>query len=366
MAAALLIGGCAAVGDREAADLLNDIAAGGAPSVLRQATPAPTRATVSWRLSGRAGLGDLYSPGEPARGALVLVPGLTPHGRADPRLTPLAESLARVRFLVLVPELPGARALRASADDARPIADAALRLDAIARERGLTQGIGLAAISYAVGPTVLAALEPDVGPRVSFVFGLGGYHDTTEAVRFATTGAFRESPGQSWQRRKVEPAARWFFIQSNASRLAARRERDTLTAIALRRRADARAPIDDLSRRLGPDGAATLELAENDDPERVPALIAALPAALQREFTRLSLAGRDLSPLTGKLILLHGTDDDTIPWTESARLAAAVPGTTLVIAPGFSHIDPRDIGFAGRLALLEAAHALLERRDRPR
>ena len=72
-------------------------------------------------LAGQAG--DIYLPADP-RAALLLIPGVTPDGRDDPRLVAFAGALARHGFLVFTPELPGLRAQRVGRDDPDAVAAA--------------------------------------------------------------------------------------------------------------------------------------------------------------------------------------------------------------------------------------------------
>jgi len=89
-------------------------------------------------------------------------------GKDDPRLVAFATTLARTRFLVLVPGLPNLRALRVQAEDALGVVDAFSHL--LSRSEFPTRGrAGIGAFSYAVGPAVLAALEPGIRERVDFV-----------------------------------------------------------------------------------------------------------------------------------------------------------------------------------------------------
>ena len=91
-------------------------------------------------------------------------------GRQEPRLRNLARSLARAGFRVIVPELPGPRRLSLSRADADILAEV-LR-GASADRPGST--LGIAAISYGVGPAIIAALEPDLAGKVDFIVGIGG------------------------------------------------------------------------------------------------------------------------------------------------------------------------------------------------
>jgi len=78
--------------------------------VARGAVPALVPATARWP----GGSGDLYSTPRPARAALLLVPGAAETGKDDPRLVRFARALAAHGFLVLVPDLPGPKALQVS------------------------------------------------------------------------------------------------------------------------------------------------------------------------------------------------------------------------------------------------------------
>ena len=155
--ALLTVNGCMWGGD-EALLVLQDLGAGSAPSNLKRLTPEPTRLRIDYQFSGRAYQADLYLPGEPPRASILLVPGVAQEGRDDPRLVAFAATLARARFLVLVPDLPGLRSLRVSGTDIQAVVDAFSYLQTRA-ERPVHGGRGIAAFSYAVGPAVLAALE---------------------------------------------------------------------------------------------------------------------------------------------------------------------------------------------------------------
>lgn len=346
----LLLAGCVPAGREEAARLLADIDAGAGPSALKAATPAPVRTAIGWRGPARPRLGDLYAPAEPALGRLVAVPGFTVHGKDDPRLVELATSLARARFLVLVPEIDGARALRVRLEDRDAIADAAGHL---AARPGPDAPVGVVAISYAAGLAALAALETGA---IGYLVLVGGYHDTVELARFIARDNEADGSGQ------LLPAAKAMFLASHAALLDDSAERAALLALAERRMAGEAEAV----AALGPQGASLLALVDNRDPGSVERLVAALPAPVREFLLGLSLRGRDLAPLAGRLVLIHGREDRVIPWQESRDLAAAVPGTELFVIDGFSHIEPGGVGIAGRLQLVEAVHALLRRRDSPR
>jgi pimeloyl-ACP methyl ester carboxylesterase len=274
----------------------------------------------------------------------------------------LANTLARARFLVLVPEIPSLRALRVRAADARVVADAFAHLLNRPQLPDASRA-GIGAFSYAVGPAVLAALAPNIRDRVDFVFGVGGYHDLHRVVSFFTTGYYRQDG--RWQYLQPNRYGKWVFVLGNVERLSDPHDRQALRRIAEYQLEDPAADVDHLRTRLTAEGRVVLALLENQDPAHTPALIAGLPAAIRTELNALNLANKDLSRLHARLILLHGPDDAIIPYTESIALAAAVPAgrSRLFIIDGLAHVDVRPFGI-DRGAMRRAIDALLAERDR--
>ena len=357
MLAALLVvltaAGCSPVRTLEAAGLLADIAH------PRTAQPV-ARAEIAYAGAGGLRRAHVYRP-ERRRAGLVLVPGAAEAGMRDPRLVGFADALRRRGFVVLVPGLAGEDPLQVSAADAGAVADAVRHLTATP---GFEQ-VGLAALSYAVGPTIIAALRDDIRHSISFILAIGGYHDIMAGVAFITTGAFREAPVGPWRTLPVDARAKWLFLRANAGRVDDRSDARLLAAIARRRLADPQADTAGLAARLGPQGRAVYRLLVNRDPDRVPALVAALPARLRAEIVDLDLSRRDLTRLQADLILIHGRGDPMVPFSESVALAhAARPGTaSLSLLGGLDHVDIAALGPQDIAVLLRAAYRVLSERD---
>ncbi len=354
--------GCSPTRLGEAARVLADIDAGAGPSALKEQTPAPVRMPVRYTVDGRARAGDLYLPGNGALAGMVLVPGITPEGKDDPRLVAFAGTLARARFEVLVPDLPRLRQLKVSPEDARAIADASVYLD------GRAQGarpLGLTAISYAVGPAVIALFEPGAAERIDFVLAIGGYHDIEALVTFFTTGYYREAGAAAWRRRTPNAYGKWVFVRSNADRVRDPADRALLAAMAERKLGDLRADVSDLARRLGPEGGTVHALLTNRDPERVPGLLARLPPGVSGDMAALDPKRRDLRALKVRFVLVHGRDDPIIPETESENLAAALSRADLFLVDSLNHVDPKPVGLSDKLVLLQAIYTVLRLRDAP-
>lgn len=370
----LMLAGCAPARHYEAARVLQDVAAVEGASRLKQAAPAPLRQAVTYTVAGRARRADLYLPGpleacggHCPRAALVAVPGAVPLASNDPRFTAFATTLARAGFAVLAPEMPGFRQMRVRPADAREIADA---FSYLAGRPELSPGgrAGMFAFSYAVGPAVLAALEDDIRERVRFVVGLGGYHDLPRAMRFFTTGWFvvppagkppsrpPGGPSQFWDGPAIdlsEHAGKWHYLTpddtgrmvlayASLEYLPGTRDGELFERMVELRGRDPQAELAPLAAGLSAEGKAVYALAVNSDPARFPELLAALPEAMRADIERLNLARHDLAPLQARLYLVHGRNDNLIPYPESLALAAAVPAgqaRVFLIHRVLGHVD---------------------------
>ncbi len=322
--------------------VLMDLAAGTGFSPLKALTPVPLRTEV--RSPGNGGLleADLYLPGTgKPRAGVVLVPGVVPLGNRDPRLVAFAQTLARAGFAVLAPALPGYRARQVSPADAQRVAAAFRHLTS--NPRWAPQGrAGMVAFSYAVGFTVLAALQPAIREQVRFIVGIGGYYDLTDVVTYATTGYFRVHGRRVY--RPPDPYAQWVFLESARPYLTNAEDRFLLGEMARMKLGNLDADITPLARDLGAEGMSVYRLLTNRDPARVPACLAALPEPVRAALEALSLHNKDLRALPARLILVAGEDDAIIPYAQSLELARAVSfgrARVFVIHRVLGHVELR-------------------------
>ncbi|HSI01919.1 MAG TPA: hypothetical protein VLA02_15035 [Reyranella sp.] len=336
----------------EAALMMWDVAAGGQPTLWQEVTAKPSEGVARWA----DGEGDVYTPASEVRAALVLVPGAAVLGRDEPRLKALARSFARAGFVVLVPELPEVRRLALSRLDADRVASALRQL----RRWQPHQPLGVAAVSYAVAPAIIAALEE----APAFVVGIGGYRDAEAAIRFVTTGVFRPLDDSREFRVAPNRYGRWAFLLANAGRLDDPNDAYTLQLIAHARLRDPGAGVQPLVARLGPQARTVLALVENRDPDEVTGLVAALPERVRREIDGLNLALHDLSKLRGHLILVHGRTDPVIPYSESQALAAAATKAqvSLFLVDEIGHVDFNAVTAANAVKIWQAVDVLLGER----
>ena len=357
----MLLSGCNARREYQAALLLADVAAGTAPSRLKSDSADPRRTAVAFPAAGRTVGGDLYLAGSKPSAGMLLLPGAAEKGKDDPRLQAFAKSMARAGFAVLVPDLEGFRSLRITSSDIAGTADAFAWL---AAREDLAPGAkaGIFSFSYASGPALLAALEPRIAGRVRFVMAVGGYYNLKEVLTFFTTGYYRQEGG--WRYMEPNSYGKWVFVLSNVDHLSDRSDRTLFQQLAKRKLADLNAPVRDLTERLGPEGRTVYDFIENRDPARSLPLMDRLPDSIRREIRALNVAEHDLARLRARVILVHGYDDDIIPYTQSVALAESLPQglARLYLLHGLQHVDlkPRMID---RYRMWRAVSALLQERE---
>jgi pimeloyl-ACP methyl ester carboxylesterase len=297
---------------------------------------------VTYRVDTRQRRADLYLPADgPPQAAIVMVASVVPLGNRDPRLTAFAETLARARFAVLAPEMPGFKALQVSPQDPRIVADAVAHL--ADRPNLVPEGrLGIAALSFSVGLALLAALEEDVRDRVQFILGIGGYYDLPATIAYFTTGYMTLDGERKYL--APDPYGKLIFTRSSLPHLSDLRDRETLAEMVRRRLEDPAAEIASLAPRLGTEGRAVYGLLTNTNPDRVPLLLDSLSPGIRQLIADLSLHNRDLSRLKAKLILVHGKDDVIIPYTQSIALARALPSEQVklfIIEHVLRHVELR-------------------------
>ena len=365
--AAPVMAGCSFSRLGESMRVLEDVQAGVGPSALKERTPTPTCSTVTYRRDGVRRVADIYLPGDgrPALAGLMLSPGADPDGKDDPRFVAFAQSLARARFEVVAPDIPGMRKLRVRAADSEDIRDA-LFLVSNRRAKEGNATVGIVAISFSTGPTTIAMLSPEMKGRAHFMLYIGGYYDIEAAITFFTTGWYRDGGDGALKHRPPNSYGKWFFAVSNADFIDDPDDRVLVDRMGRRRLDDPDADLSDIVPRLGPQGRAVYDLLTNTDPEKVPELLARQPPRARAEIAALDIKRRDLSALDARFLLVHGNDDRVIPETQSMAFAARAPHAELYLLDSMQHVDPQPAGFVDKIRMLAMMYDFLKERDRVR
>jgi hypothetical protein len=244
---------------------------------------------------------DVYE-GPRSDSTVLIIHGVNETGKDSPQLTPIAETLARSGFRVVVPEF--SRMTRQNVTSA-DIKDVAFAFDSLP-----TNHAGIICVSYGCGPALIAASLPEIRERVRFVLTFGAYFDLTQAVRLIVT----EPPTPLGY-------SKWIYMEANADLIADKHDREVLIAIAEERRC---LPPEDwvlTEEDLGPEAQKIFALFESSSIAEFNARLSATPALKERM--------ESLSPslhfggLRADLIVIHLSSDPSIPSTESLGIANA-------------------------------------------
>ncbi|MBI5487225.1 MAG: alpha/beta hydrolase [Deltaproteobacteria bacterium] len=249
---------------------------------------------------------DEYLPcGQKPRCAAVLVHGMTPNGKAEPRLEHFARAAARAGVRCLVPHLAGLADCRWDPADLEDLADAVRS----AAETGPGRP-GLVGFSYGASHALLVAARPDVASLPRFVLAFGPCRSIRELHEHYRT---------AWTKAPASDAERDDRIYARL--VLAWRHRETL-----RLPAAAREALDDLLRRYCHAATMAEKQAVHDryvrDLELPPA---EGDDATQAAFAALSPAGR-LSALRCPVSLVHDRHDFVVPSGHSEALFEELHG----------------------------------------
>jgi dienelactone hydrolase len=354
-------------GDSEAGLALEELASGLGTSRLASQAPRPSRESIRLMIGGEERVADLYRPPQGARAGIVLVPGMAARGRKDARVVALANTMARLGFTVLVPDMPGVRGYRMRSGDVREVADTFTWL--ASRTALAPPGhIGIAGFSYAAGPVLLAALQSDIRDRVRFVLAVGGYYSLENVVTYLTTGYYRvvEPAGTATLetgRLPPHPYSEATFIRSNLDLLERPADRGFFRDYATYITGNDVDEDEPAPPYLAPGAQAFYNLLTNNLPAQVPILLDELPPRMRNELEGINPAAHNLSLIRADVILLHGRGDTMIPYTESIALAGALPESQvqLFLVDGLAHVNFRPKAHDVP-QLLDAMEALLAKR----
>jgi pimeloyl-ACP methyl ester carboxylesterase len=275
---------------------------------------------------------------------LVFLNGVTARGRHHPDVERLANALARVGFLVFVPDPPG---LAEGEVTERTLAATVAVIEAAGGR------VGLVGVSVGATLGLLAAEEPRLANRITLVAGIAPYSDLENVARLATTGDTLENG-------RLVPYAVKSFMQLVTARsfvaaLPPSADRSRLLAELQRLHEGSPEPLAPFRRmqpaQVVPSARALVELLANRDPTRFDQLYAALSPALRTSIARLSpLSGADR--LRAPVEIASAPHDKYFPLSETRALARAatnahvrltVTSTLHHAIPSFSVSDVADL-----------------------
>ena len=269
--------------------------------------------------------------------AVVFVNGATEEGHLHPEVQRLARGLARARFLVVVPELPGLR--RGEITLQTLFSLLAVAQATANRPDAEHSRVGLVGVSVGSSLALVAAEHEALNGRISGVAGIAPYADLKEVARLATTGQIRA--GDRLQRYDPDDFVLLAVARSLAAGLSPGRDRERLVALLATVPNERDDPLRGirLPQGTGPGGRELLELLVNRDPLAFERLWRRLPLRVRKAAWRLSpIAHADR--LTIPVELATSPRDDYFPITESRSLSRASPHIRVTVTEALSHALP--------------------------
>lgn len=273
----------------------------------------------------------VYRPRGRARGAYLIAPGLHYAGPADPRLDRFCAVLAASGIVVLAPFLPDYTSLRVTARTADDLGRACDALWAHpARPPGVRPGVFSISFGSLLAAQLAGGLRPDqVGALVLF----GGYADWDATIRYCLTGELDGRPHGARDPLN-QPVVFINLIDPVLADAGLEAENPAPLSDAWRRYVEAtwgRVEMKQGGRHVAVARAMAAEV-----PARLRELFligcGAEPgghAMVQRALARQAPAFLDPRPHLARVrcpvYLVHGIDDDVIPYPQSTRLAEALP-----------------------------------------
>ncbi len=315
---------------------------------------------VTLPLAGRQVRARVYrkDPTRPGPG-LVLAHGVHYAGIDEKRLIPFARQLSRAGFTVLTPELRDLADYRITKDSLDILVDSALYLGK-RRDWATTSRVGLMGFSFAGGLSLVAATDPRLDGRLSFVTSVGGHHDLERVLHFFTQNRIDTPHGTaSLQAHEYGLAV---LVYDSLDHFVPEEDRPAMQRALkfwlMEDRAQARAAA---SQRVTPEAEHLFQLLEGQRLHELAPELERIIAARRPELRALSSHGK-LAHTKVPIHLLHGTGDTVIPPSETewaAKELDRAPHDALV-SPLLEHVEVNQVaGFSEQVKLVGFVAAML-------
>lgn len=304
-------------------------------------------------------LARLYAPkGDQPRVGIVLVHGMHPLGMHEPRLIALARAFTHAGIAVLTPHLEALTHFELSTQSIDSIERAASQLAKHLR----VPTVGVFGISFSGALALIAASRGSMGTHIGFVVALGAHHDLLRFAAFAL-GSSVTGPSKERCATRPHPYAAAVIAYNVAEDLFSPADvpQAKQALLALLQSDPARSTR--VAARLSPAGRAlfaSLKHHRSTAHKLRPIHDAVVKQAKRlRELSPVALLQRVAIPV----VLIHGSDDPIVPWTETMWLAHELPRrhlASLLVSPLVRHAELNNsASWADRLRLVHTVAVIL-------
>jgi dienelactone hydrolase len=302
----------------------------------------------------------LYRRTDRPRGkGLVIAHGVHYRGIDEPRLMPFARELARTGLVVVTPELDDVIDYQITRRGKEVITQSALWLS----ERSELVGdrrVGVLGFSFAGGLSLVAASDPLLEGRLSYVTSVGGHHDLDRVLRFLLTNRI-ETP-----RGPIEKQAHEYgllvLLYQRLDRFVPEADRESMrVAVRAWLHEDRAQAFAHAARRTTPEAERLFELIAAGKLQQLRPELERLIAERRDELAVLSPRGR-IAHLKIPVYVMHGAGDTVIPASETEWAERELEGSehAALVSPLLEHVEVNQpAGFVDRLALVRFMSHLL-------
>jgi len=349
-----------------AALLLPHFFPGAVPRPLRVFTPAPSVRTI--QVPGAPGrmVADIYEPGSGGRHpAMVLMLGVNPLPRGHEQVTTLADGIARSGIVAVVAE---SDALLAGEIRPEEVDNLVALYQYLEQQASVdAESIGFAGFCIGGVLELIAAADPRIADRVSYVNAFSVYADPIDVLRALLTNSMPTPSGPvPWM---PSDLTRQVFLEHAIYALPNQRDRALLNRELIEVTPLTSQEVESLTSL----GTQLRQLLSSRDPAQVESLISDMPDEIMTGLRRLSPAA--VAPrLRARTFLMHDQSDTYLPVSGARQLAALLPPSA---SPRytefrlFAHVVPGGIEdpvlFAGEMfKLFGHIRAVLEAASTPR
>ena len=274
--------------------------------------------------------GVSFAPG------IVIIHGMHRLGIDDPRLVNSARAVAASGFFVMTPLVPGVADYRVEGESADLIGAAAR---SFAQELKVPK-VGILAISFSGGLSLLAASDPQFSPSIAWVASVGGYYDLVHVLRFFATGEAVRPDGSVEHMQPHEYGPLIVVYDEPQDFFAPQDVQAAHEALRLLLSENGKAS-EALTKTMTPaDQEIMQRIYHKQRASFAPAILAEIDKR-REELAAASPSGH-LQSLHIPILLLHGSDDVIIPQTEMLWLQRDIPKKYLLdalISPAIGHVD---------------------------
>jgi dienelactone hydrolase len=281
---------------------------------------------------------------------VVVVHGMHELGINEPRLVSFARSLAASGYFVMTPLVAGIADYRVQGESADLIGKAA---QSFARQLSVPK-VGILAISFSGGLSLLAASDPQYAPSIAWVASIGGYYDLAHVLRFFATGEAVRPDGSVEHLQPHEYGPLIVIYDEPQDFFEPQDAQTAHSALKILLSGNGKASEALTKTMTAADQQVMQDIYQKQRVTLAPAILNEIDRR-REELAAASPAGH-LRFLHVPVLLLHGGDDSIIPPTEMLWLERDIPKEYLaaaLISPAIGHVDfGSKINLRDRLALV--------------